>query len=55
MKIQWQKHHHISEYRSGSVWESRDHNDAKVGPHVEGGARILINESFIKAIEMCQV
>ncbi len=27
----------------------------KVDPHIEGGARILMKESSIKMIEMCQV
>ncbi len=27
----------------------------KVDPHAEGGARILIKESSIKVIEICQV
>ncbi len=27
----------------------------KVDPHTEGEARILVKESYIKAIEMCRV
>ncbi len=50
MKIQCQKHHYISEHGCG---HNHDYNDVKRGSIAEGGARILIKESSIKAIELC--
>ncbi len=58
VKIQWQKHHYISEHRYLVLFGTCSQviiMMRKVDPHAEGGARILIRESFIKAIEMCQV
>jgi hypothetical protein len=53
VKIQWQKHHYTSEHGCYSVLGTCSH--VIIMTQKEGGARIIIKESSIKAIEMWQV
>ena len=54
MKIQWQKHHYLSQHRCGSVRDLRscNHNDAKSGSLRRVRGKDSNHESSIKAIEM---